>query len=329
MDKNNLPTPTRETSSILEIPPRPIGPIAAQAVQDIDHALDELKRYGVKAKDGSRLHQARRILDEAARNRVLVPAHRGDTLGLRALELAFDFAAIAGSLPSERIADVRRELEASLVGPLQPPEEDRGALQLQSQFVVRAAFVRSGTAPSHPRRTADGRKLPDLLLENGVSEYGVEAKRPQFTRNIIPRLNDGRDQLHNYGVRGAILVDVTDCVRGMTPRAVDDAVREHSLRIYDEIFVTGVGYRPGYSSIMVAGAYARLAWTSEDSEDHSIVAVHTSSTIGLFATQQYSLLDHRAQWLRASFQDGLSTLSRTLAEHIKAAGDVPRGATGP
>jgi hypothetical protein len=44
-------------------------------------------------------------------------------LGLRALEFAFDYAAIADTLPRNRIAAVRRDLETSYEP--NPPDETR------------------------------------------------------------------------------------------------------------------------------------------------------------------------------------------------------------
>lgn len=312
MTNRVLPTPSLESSSYLEVPPRPVRKIAAEAIADIDVAIEAFTSYGVKVKGDSRLHQARAILQHAAATGVLVPQHRGDSLGIRSLELAFDYGAIAATLPDTRIAAVRNELQQSLTGPIEPPEAALGPLQLQSQFVVRAAYVRGGVVPNHPKVGAG--KTPDLVVRNGMSEYGIEAKRPQVPHNVIPRMEAARVQLESSGLRGAILVDVTDCTRHVERPDVDRIVREHALAMYDEIFVTGRGYRPDHDGIMVAGAYARLAWASDDRDPASMVSVHTTSTIGLFARRRNTLLDHHARWLRASFQDGLSMLSRTLAE---------------
>jgi len=256
-------------------------------------------------------------LQQAVDTGQLVPTHRGDDLGLRSLELAFDYGAIAASLPSTRIAEVRRDLEQSILGPISPHETSRGPLQLQSQFVVRAALVRAGVLPVHPR--TGGGKSPDLLVENGLSCYGIEAKRPQVAGNVLPRFDDARDQLRDFGLKGAVLVDVTDCIRDTPKHQVDETVRKLALEIYDRVFTTGWGYKEGYEGIVVAGAYARVAWTSADGDAASMVNVHTSSTIGLFTKRRNVLLDHHGRWLRAAFADGLWKLNQTLAERARAA----------
>ena len=62
-----------------------------------------------------------------------------------------------------------------LAGGLELAPENRSALQYQSQFVVRAAFVRGGIEPYHPSSSPRRGKRPDLLVENGTIRYGIEA----------------------------------------------------------------------------------------------------------------------------------------------------------
>jgi hypothetical protein len=181
--------------------------------------------------------------------------------------------------------------------------------------VVRAALVRSGLEPSHPTISPrQGRKNPDLLLGNGLSTYGLEAKRPERAGNILPRFRDGSTQLQDFGVSGGVLIDVSDCVRGLDNEAASLFVRDQGKVILDEVFVHGCGPRPGYSHIMMAGVYARVAWTSDDGALAAMVKVHTASRIGIFAPVRNSLVDHRARWLRRHFQDGFYGMTRAL-EH--------------
>jgi len=72
---------------------------------------------------------------------------------------------------------------------------------------------------------------------------------------------------------------------------------------------------------MLAGAYARVAWTSNDGPVSSMISVHTTSTIGLFAVQRNSLSDHHARWLRNAIQDGFGFLSQIPSERAAAAID--------
>lgn len=311
----NLPRPTRESSASLEIPPRPIRDIAREAVADIDQSLQALRDWGVPVRDDSRLHKARVVLKHAAGAGILVPKHRGDRLGLRSLELALDYAAIADTLPAARVTTLRRDLRDSLVGGIEPPETARGPLQLQSQAVARAAFVRAGVDPLHPTHSRkQGLSSPDLVIENEGHRYAIEAKRPQWARNVLPRFTDGCEQVKKFGLPGGVLVDVTDALRDIPRADVDGEVRRLALMMYDIVFVSEQGHRPGYEHIHIAGAYTRLAWTSHDGEETSMVDVHTSSCIGIFAAAEEAPEARRAKWLRSRFEDGLERLNRTLAE---------------
>jgi len=316
-----LPKPTRESRSSLEIPPRPLRDIAREAVADIDQCIRALGDWGVGVGQDSRLHKARAVLQHAADTGVLVPKHRGDHLGLRALELAFDYSAIADTLPPKAVAALRRDLRDSLIGDIEPPETARGPLQLQSQAIARAAFVRAGVTPFHPTHSPKrALSSPDLVVEHDTQRYAIEAKRPQWERNVLPRFKEGCDQIKSYGLPGGVIVDVTDSLREVPRYSIGDEVRRLALMIYDVVFVSEQGHRPGYEHIHMAGAYARVAWTSQDGDEASMVDVHTSSVIGIFAQSDDRPEARRAKWVRSRFQDGLERLNRTLAEGRNSSG---------
>jgi hypothetical protein len=320
-DDNSLPEPSRESSQTRTILPRPVEEIASEAVADLLNASEKLVKWGVKLPPNDRLSQAREILERAARAGEIVPAQRGDDLGLRSLELSFDYSAIADTLPGKRIAAVRKDLEASLTGDLDPQEEFMRPLQLQSQLVVRAAFVRAGLAPEHPTHSPKlGVPSPDLILHHDDKKYAIEVKRPKTAAGLLSRFDDARDQLAGYGLRGAVLIDVTDCVRAEPPGDIDKAVRRMALKLYDRTFVTGQGYKTGYEGIMVAGTFARVAWHAEEHPDHAMVNVHTSSVIGVFALLEGSVLDRHAKWIRRNFEEGLGRMYQTLSEVKKGHG---------
>jgi hypothetical protein len=301
------------TESTRVLAPRPIKQIAAEAVSDIDRALALLEAWGVRVPQQSRLHKARQVLREAAVTGMLVPTHRGDVLGLRSLELALDFVAIAETLPAVPIAAMRRELRDCLVGEIDPPEALRGPLQLQSQAVVRAAFVHAGLSPIHPTHSSrHGLPSPDLLLENGLSRYGVESKRPQSARTVLARFLDGCAQLSGFGVSGAVLVDVSDCVRDLDDQAAGARVYELGGALAEEVFEEGSGHRDGYAHVMVVGTYARVAWTSVDHADHALANVRLASRILVLAQARNTLADHRAKWIRQTFEIGLRALTDPL-----------------
>lgn len=118
--KDDVVKPSRESFSMTEIPPRPIRQIAAEAAADIEVSIQRLMQSGVRVAGDSRLHQALTVLRHAVATGALAPEHRGDQLGLRSLEIAFDYGAIARTLPEKRVAVVRREIGDSLKGEMQP-----------------------------------------------------------------------------------------------------------------------------------------------------------------------------------------------------------------
>ena len=123
----------------------------------------------------------------------------------------------------------------------------------------------------------------------------------------------GGDQLEEYDLRGGVLVDITDCIRGIQPDALDAEIRKVALEIYGTAFENGVGHRPGYERIMMGGVFARLAWTAEGTSTGAMVNVHNTSTIGIFADQLGSPDDVRARWLRDQAERGLGMLEQSLS----------------
>lgn len=305
--------PTRESVSKDTIPPRPVSEIATEALADLDKVIARLAEFGVHFPEHSRLEQARLILADARDSGKLAPVQRGDTLGLRALETVLDFRDIASTLPPDKDASLRKDLELALGGTLEPTEAARGPLQLQSQLAVRAAFVRGGATLLKAGRPRHGKPVPDLLLENGASTYAIEVKRPQSSKGLVARFSEGVDQVRRYGTSGGILVDVTDCVRGRVGDELDTAVRECALMLYDLAW-DGRSYRPGYSHIIVIGVVARPAWSSDDGANAAIINVHSSTTVGVLATHRNNLAGHRARWIRQVFQTGTRLLGKTSAE---------------
>jgi hypothetical protein len=305
---------SRETTEVVAIPPRPIRAIAAEALSDVDASIERLSQWGVKMSPDSRLHQARNILDQAVKTGELVPLHRGDDLGLRALELAFDYGAIAQTLPAKVVADMKRELRDSLVGPISPPDTQRNALQLQSQEVLRAALVRGGVTPRQLTGLKEGTPNPDFIIDNGMETYALETKRPQEQKNILVHFEKASNQVRDSGMRGGVLIDVTDALRHVGPSNLKDALHDVALELYDRVFVTGHGYRPDMSHMMLIGLLARVAWQSDDKPTGAMVQVHSVSTLGVFATTQNNLAHHRAKWIRTALRTGMEGLNQTLVE---------------
>lgn len=304
----------QERLTTLEIPIRPQSEVVAETLTDLTAARRTLAEYGVAFPAHSRVDQALAILKHAQTSGALVPVHRGDADGLRALELSFDYSAIAATLPENAIASVRRELGISLEGHLDGQELNGQPAQYQSQYVARAALVRAGLSPQHcTHSTQGGRKSPDIVVENGHSKYGIEVKRPRFLKNLVPRFNDGRDQLEPFEDGGGVIVDLTDCLRDVPVSVVDSQVSE-SVAILKGLVGTERGYNPGYHSIKFAGIVVRSAWGVVEGRRQAHILVHTSTAFVSFGKGPNTIDHRRGIWLRETIGKGYEQLYRTMGE---------------
>ena len=296
------------------IPHRPVADVARQAFDEISLAIQRFAIAGVTVPNDSRLHQAKEVLATAVDSGGLVPEHRGDDLGLRALEIAFDYSAIASTLPKIRNAAFWRDLRDSCRGTLSLADDAaRGPSQLQAQAIVRAAFVLAGLSPQLPSHSSRvGRSSPDLTLQSGSINYAVEVKRPEKIKNLLPRFRDARQQLDSYGLAGGILVDVTDCLRNVAGKDLDDQVSQLLYELQNEVFERGVGQRQEYSRVMAIGCFARAAWRSVVDERGAHIQVQSCISTGIFASQPNTLRAHRANWIRRGFQRGIDLLFERL-----------------
>lgn len=277
---------------------------------------------GAKIPADSRFWAAREVLSFGQETGRLMPRHRQDPLGLRALELAHDLKVISSALPQKRIADVREDLEIMAKGALEPTaDEDWRALQRQSQLIVRAVLVRAGLSASHPSESPSKTK-PDLLWENGNSLYGIEVKRPRKMKNALPNFTKGTQQLHNYGVKGGIVMDLTDCVRSLPPDECDSAMSAAAESLYAEAYTGNGGFRSGYSHVMLAAVYARVPWTSAKVEESNYIGVRYIHRIGVLSVAYGSLQGHHGRSLRSARLSGLELIARDLDTQRSALDEV-------
>jgi hypothetical protein len=182
-------------------------------------------------------------------------------------------------------------------------------LQLQSQAVAFGAFALAGCGPRHPPKTTS--KSPDILLERGSMTYAVEAKRPQAPHNIRSHCIAGYDQLVASGCTGGVLVDVSDCVRGLNTEAVHEVVEDTGLGLL-QLVATEYGRRPEYRSLIVVGCYARVQAVFAETATEAIFDLITSARIAVLADVRNSLEDHRARWIRDSHEYGMKAILEPL-----------------
>ncbi|HEX7961399.1 MAG TPA: hypothetical protein VF493_15865 [Terriglobales bacterium] len=299
----------------IDVPARPIRAFCNDTSSDLRASIGKIETWmGRPLPASSRFHLALAELDRLAQKGDfdVDPATR--ERGMRAIQLALDMFAIAEALPAERIADLRRDLEACAAGTLVPSGADFVPLQAQSQLIVRAALYRAGVAPSQPTHSGSGgRKKPDILIENGLSEYAIEVKRPTVLKNALPRAKDAAEQLDGAEMKGGIVIDVTDSV-GNAEEA-DAAVVAQADRISAEFFTHGEGWKPGCRHVMMVGVIARPAWHYVPSgQKEGQVMIHSTSCVAAFGTKRGTLDTLHSHWMREKLNLGLNKLGFTSSE---------------
>ncbi len=291
---------------------------------DLELATNKLAAWGVSLSSGNRLSAAvehcRSVgaSGEIARDPALL------RLSLNALLDAHDFIDIASALPPVRVATLRKDLERAIQGTLDHAEADRPYLQLQAQHVVGAALTRAGIPTTHPTVGPSKGKRPDFLVENGSAVYGVEVKRPHSRSAIKDRLEEAREQLEDYGVSGAVLFDLTDCLKHTSPQEFMKDAGHLQTQLQRQIWTDlPRGFRPGYSGVMLLYVYARGAYDAPGDSNCIDLVGYTS---GLnFTKAAGHILDHHALWLRRGLDNGLCNLGFTDAERAAQALAPPTG----
>jgi hypothetical protein len=297
----------------VQIPARPARQWAEEARSDLSRSLAAISKWGVPIPRPSRASGAIEILEDIVKTGRITPEQRGDDLGFRSLQLALDLSAIANTLPLARIADFRKDLTGALSGQL--ASDDLRPLQLQSQLIVRAAYALMGERPTQPTYSGNrGKKKPDILIENGLSSYAVEVKRPTKERNINVSAQTASTQIVEAGYQGGIVIDATDCLMGCDPAQTDVALLKWLDDCADLFFIDGVGYQPGQSHILMIGLMARPAWSVVMEGMNAQILVHSTSAIKAFGIRYGTLAYRRGAWLRRTLGDGLNRIGFTMNE---------------
>jgi len=178
---------------------------------------------------------------------------------VNAMELAEDFHAITAHLPTIGQGETRTQLKAAIRGSLAATEDDREPFRYQSQHWVGAMLREANLNPRIPVRR--DRLNPDFIVQPLTSDYGVEVKRPMYERNVRANVEKAAEQLASFGLEGAVLVDVSDCVR-QQPMASFQIEVQRLSDLIDGILWNDAArmHRPGYGHVFMAAAYARGAW---------------------------------------------------------------------
>jgi hypothetical protein len=253
----------RVQESKVEVPVRPVREMATEAARDLKLTIERLTKWGVVVSPASRARAALAVLGDVAATGLFTPEQRGDDSGIRALQLAMDLRPITDSLPSDLDVDLRRDLRKCLAGKLAFDPDTLEPSQFQSQLIVRAAFSKMGVIPlAIDNAEFAGGKRPDILVECGVSRYAIEVKRPTKDSTVLSNAAKASTQIGEPGLKGGVILDVTDCLINAAPEDLDDVVLKHFEQTAALFFTNGVGFKLRQSHMLVAGVLARPVWAS-------------------------------------------------------------------
>jgi hypothetical protein len=305
----------RLKESKVTVPVRPVRDVAREAAEDLRTTSHRLQKWGVRIPAAGRVDRALTVLDDIARSGRITPEQRGNHEGFQSLQFGMDLRAIAISLPPGKIKELRADIEKCITGALISDPNNLEAAQFQSQLIVRSAFWQMGADPQVPAAARFGKgKRPDILIANGASEYGIEVKRPTKDATVLSNAKSASRQIGEPGLTGGVILDLTDCMIGVTPNKVDDLLLSQYERVAKLFFENGVGFLPGQSHMIVAGVFARPMWTVQADSGDAQVAVHSTSAVGAFGTSQGTISFRRAVWIRETFNEGMNKLGFTTAE---------------
>lgn len=238
-------------------------------------AIESIERWDLRVAESGRLRAAEKVLRRTAE----AGAYPADPKELHriasAIRVAQDFGQIMEALGPERSERLAAELERALKGTLEGVEKEREPYRFGTQFLFGAALVRAGLEPEVP--TAETRN-PDFVVCSGTLRYGVEVKRPSSQRGAVDVLSSARDQFEAAGLRGIVVVDVSDCLEEV---GLQDCVPSFTVPPHEELkpafraMRTRLGdvvwdaarrrHRPGFSSVVGLWVLARgWRWALDD-----------------------------------------------------------------
>lgn len=296
----------QEPGESLTSAPRKFQATCADARRDLESAISTLRAWGVSVSPDSRLFAAQELLARLAEAGTFPTVRHESRRAVNALLAAQDFAEIAGRLPPNRVAEVRKELQVAVDrGSLDQDEDEneRQPYQYQGQHWIGTVLHIAGLNPTLPRVRRG--KSPDYLVENGTRRYGIEVKRPASERSISRRLEHAVEQLAGFDVFGAVVLDLTDCMADTEP-SVFLPEGERLGNVADAIVWDSVRERhqPGFERIIMMTVVLRGAWGIRNTTPTRIQFFNASAS-SVFVAASGSLLDHHACWLRKSLQSGL------------------------
>jgi hypothetical protein len=240
---------------------------------------------GVRIPELGRLRDEIKVLRAVADAGIFPEAVVAQRIVGNAILDSIEVADIAQFLPAARSSEMASQLQAAQKGRSQDARRGQAAYRFQTQFWLGAILDQGGLCPTVPT-AADGRS-PDFLVEQGVSRYGIEIKRPEKHEGLSDLIDDGAKQLRAYDVMGAIVVDLTEVLGlpGLGWVSEAEAVKQRDEYIAEAQRLLNVlktqaydaarhALRPGYERVNGIMILARgWSWIVGDSRSLVVFAV--------------------------------------------------------
>lgn len=240
----------------------------------IDDALEVFGKWQLPTGMNTRLLKARSRLQKVANQGSYgaTPDELYETA--KAIVLANDFYLISRTLKEDRADPIAEELNVALGGTLSEIEtKKKNAFDIQSQFWFGTVLAYSGLHPAVPDIK---KRRPDFVISVGSLSCGVEIKRPKSQVSALRALSSAASQLHEYGLPGVIVLDLSQCVNAdglILHKDIVSARRTVQHRFYplvNELTKAASSYSHSdkFNRIMLLKMYARFFnWTPGKKED--------------------------------------------------------------
>jgi hypothetical protein len=206
----------------------------AKALSD---ALGQFELAGVRVANAARLSAAARLLGRVAKSGSF-PTEKDELRRIaNAMGDASDFFDIAQLLPKVQSRTILTQLQQALKGTLDDERRRQAAYRFQTQFWLGTVLTRGGYKPRVPETQ---HSHPDFIVEEGLSEYGIEVKRPENAESALELLSDGAEQLHAFNVKGLMIFDLSECVGlevlGYVPNGKEAEARDQLLAQFRTVY---------------------------------------------------------------------------------------------
>jgi hypothetical protein len=306
--------------------PRTCGQVAER----LSTAIDILERADIRVSGLSRLKHARDRLRKTAADDHFPDDEKERQLTAWAIRDAQDYDHILRVFDSDVIRELAPEIQRAIAGDPRSPLSLRQALTFQTQFWVGAVLTYAGLEVQVPM--GNGEKMPDYFVLNGTLRHGVEVKRPKSATHLRNLLSGAAKQLAAQSTRGAVVVDISDCLDQPTLLAHGDdidllteAADAAFTALADELGnlvlteLNRFGYASSFSNIITLIVLARgWYWPTGAS---AVPVYYSNARNRVFTSQPGNLWWHRGHHLSMSFAQGMLNLGGATLEEISVSED--------